>query len=166
MSSSSSYTPKYKERSIEEIVAATHCECRVPCPVKEQVSWTPTNPGRRFKACPKREMHKKCDFYGFLDPELPSEYYKARFFSLYLEKERYLDILNANGSKEANQVCKTQMQQVKVDDAFEALKEQMQEIKEELSVIKSKVNGNDKVRMFLSLVAVVIVIVIAMSVMK
>lgn len=166
MSSSSSYVSKYKERTIQEIVAATHCECRVPCPVKEQVAWTPTNPGRRFKACPKREKHKKCDFYGFLDPELPSEYYKARFFSLYLEKERYLEMLNGNGSKEATQVCNTQMQQVRDDDTMEVLKVQMQEIKEDLTVIKSKVNGNDKIRMFLGLVVVVIGIVVAVSMMN
>ncbi|PWA34075.1 hypothetical protein CTI12_AA621830 [Artemisia annua] len=166
MSSSSSYTSKYKERTHQEIIDATHCECRVLCPVKEQVAWTPTNPARRFKACPKREKHKNYGFYGFLDPELPSEYYKAKVFSLYLEKERYLAMLNGNGSKEVNEVSNAQMQQVKVDATFEVLKVQMQQMKEELTAIQSKVYVNDKFVMFLSLVVGVIVTVIAISIMN
>ncbi|PWA70738.1 Armadillo-like helical [Artemisia annua] len=34
----------------------------VSIPIYEQVSWTPTNLGRRFKGCPPR----KCEVYGFL----------------------------------------------------------------------------------------------------
>ncbi|GKD71173.1 hypothetical protein Tco_1325263 [Tanacetum coccineum] len=40
-----------------------------------------TNPGRRFKECPVR----KCNLYGFIDDEFPSQYYKDLLFHQYAE---------------------------------------------------------------------------------
>ena len=34
----------------------SHCICNFP--IYEQVSWTPDNPGRRFKACPTRVSYQ------------------------------------------------------------------------------------------------------------
>ncbi|PWA98719.1 hypothetical protein CTI12_AA015760 [Artemisia annua] len=62
--------------TLQEAWDATHCKC--PLPVEEQVSWTLDNPGRRFKACPIYDENEKCNFYGFLDPELPTDYYRVQ----------------------------------------------------------------------------------------
>ena len=58
------------------------------------------------------------------------------------------------------------MQQVKEDAQVEVLKVQMQQMKEELNNIHSKVSVNDKVLMLSGLVVVVIGTIIAISVMN
>ncbi|GKD78762.1 hypothetical protein Tco_1341383, partial [Tanacetum coccineum] len=49
-SSSLSSRSRFKRYTKEEILARTHCDC--PLPIEMQVTWTITNPGRRFKGCP------------------------------------------------------------------------------------------------------------------
>ncbi|GJU45629.1 hypothetical protein Tco_1202895 [Tanacetum coccineum] len=148
--SSSSHTSKSKRRTItlQELIAATHCDC--PIPIKEQVSWTSNNPGRRFKGCPIRDKKKKCEFFGFLDVELPSEYYKDLLYKMHVENKKLKDTFKSSDSIEVNEISQFQMQQMK----------------EELTFIKSKVSVYDKNFMFLSLVVVMIGIVIAISVMN
>ncbi|GJU16578.1 hypothetical protein Tco_1144544 [Tanacetum coccineum] len=59
------------------LVTKTPCDCKPPHPIPIQTAWTTDNPGRRFRGCPIRDKSKKCGVYGFLDLELPSDYYKA-----------------------------------------------------------------------------------------
>ncbi|GJV21254.1 hypothetical protein Tco_1370274 [Tanacetum coccineum] len=40
-----------------------------------------------FKGCPIRDKSKKCGVYGFLDLELPSDYYKGLVYSLHEENK-------------------------------------------------------------------------------
>ncbi|GJW41158.1 hypothetical protein Tco_0067003 [Tanacetum coccineum] len=42
---------------------------------------------RRFRGCPIRDKSKKCGVYGFLDLELPSDYYKGLVYSLHEENK-------------------------------------------------------------------------------
>ncbi|GJR45923.1 L-arabinokinase-like protein [Tanacetum coccineum] len=42
---------------------------------------------RRFKGCPIRDKGKKCGVYGFLDLELPGEYYKQLVYNLHEENK-------------------------------------------------------------------------------
>ncbi|GJT80323.1 hypothetical protein Tco_1054665 [Tanacetum coccineum] len=41
----------------------------------------------RFRGCPIRDKSKKCGVYGFLDLELPSDYYKGLVYSLHEENK-------------------------------------------------------------------------------
>ncbi|KAL8529348.1 hypothetical protein ACS0TY_006677 [Phlomoides rotata] len=53
------------------------CHCDIKLNVK--TSSTRTNPGRRFLSCPIRGIHK-CDYFVWIDPELPTrtvELYQA-----------------------------------------------------------------------------------------
>ncbi|GJR08275.1 bifunctional riboflavin kinase/FMN phosphatase-like protein [Tanacetum coccineum] len=43
--------------------------------------------GERFRGCPIRDKSKKCGVYGFLDLELPSDYYKGLVYSLHKENK-------------------------------------------------------------------------------
>ncbi|KAL4592555.1 hypothetical protein LXL04_005555 [Taraxacum kok-saghyz] len=54
------------------------CECNDPKPPMERVSWSDSNPGRRFFNCVDSLMgddSNKCDFFQWFDPELPNEHY-------------------------------------------------------------------------------------------
>ncbi|GKB61805.1 hypothetical protein Tco_0917991 [Tanacetum coccineum] len=86
MSSSSSrrYYSRYQD---EDIATRTHCKCKPPHLLKVKVAWTRINPGRRFKGCPIYDKDTKCFVYGFLDDELPSEYYKELLYNLYVENK-------------------------------------------------------------------------------
>ncbi|GJZ91171.1 hypothetical protein Tco_0663098 [Tanacetum coccineum] len=48
---------------------------------------TPTLNKIRFRGCPIRDKSKKCGVYGFLDLELPSDYYKGLVYSLHEENK-------------------------------------------------------------------------------
>lgn len=97
MYSSSSSGGPYRRNQHEnyDVGNMTHCKCKPPHPLVEQVSWTPTNPGRRFKSCPTRG----CKVFGFLDPELPSQYY---IDLLYREHEAKICFMNENGTSVDN----------------------------------------------------------------
>ena len=88
-SSSSGGTYRRNQHEYYDVANMTHCKCKPPHPLVQKVSWTPTNPGRRFKSCPTRG----CKVYGFLDPELPSQYY---IDLLYREHEEKLHFMNEN----------------------------------------------------------------------
>ncbi|KAL4581648.1 hypothetical protein LXL04_006174 [Taraxacum kok-saghyz] len=54
------------------------CDCKDPKPPMERVSWSDSNPGRRFFNCVDSligDDTKKCDFFQWFDPELPNEHY-------------------------------------------------------------------------------------------
>lgn len=90
MYSSSSSGRSYRRNHHEyyDVANMTHCNCKpFPYPLIERVSWTPTNPGRRFRKCPR----SACGVYGFLDPELPSQYYMDLFYKEHKEKEALMD---------------------------------------------------------------------------
>ncbi|GKA31517.1 hypothetical protein Tco_0717822 [Tanacetum coccineum] len=79
---SSSSPSRFNSRYADEDVATkSHYSCKIPLPLKVQVAWTNTNPGRRFKECSMR----KCGLYGFINDELPSQYYKDLLLHQYAE---------------------------------------------------------------------------------
>lgn len=83
-SSSSSRSYRRNHHDFYDVANMTHCKCYpTPYPLIERVAWTPTNPGRRFRKCPK----SACGVYGFLDPELPSQYYIDLLYREHKEKE-------------------------------------------------------------------------------
>ncbi|GJZ42640.1 hypothetical protein Tco_0589895 [Tanacetum coccineum] len=84
MSSSSSTSYRRYDRN-QDVTHKTHCECEPPHPILVQVAWTIENPGRRFKGCPIRDKDKKCRVYGFLNLELPPDYYKQLLYDLHEE---------------------------------------------------------------------------------
>ncbi|GKC28399.1 hypothetical protein Tco_1035693 [Tanacetum coccineum] len=71
-SSSSSY-----RRYNQDVSNKTHYDCKPPHPIPIQTAWTTDNPGRRFRGFLIRDKSKKCGVYGFLNLELPSDYYKV-----------------------------------------------------------------------------------------
>ncbi|GJZ03279.1 hypothetical protein Tco_0536554 [Tanacetum coccineum] len=81
-SSSSSY-----RRYNQDVSNKTYCDCKPPHHIPIQTAWTTDNPGRRFRGCPIRDKSKKCGVYGFLDLELPSDYYKGLVYSLHEENK-------------------------------------------------------------------------------
>ncbi|PWA70354.1 photosystem I assembly protein ycf4, chloroplast [Artemisia annua] len=78
-----------------------------------------------FLRVPIEDENEKCNFYGFLDPELPNEYYKALFFDLHEENKRLKNMLKRRNSTEASSL-------------------EMGQLKEELILIKSKDGLYDK----------------------
>ncbi|GJR91508.1 hypothetical protein Tco_0215519 [Tanacetum coccineum] len=105
-----------------------------------QVAWIITNPGRRFKGCPIFDEDAKCNFYGFFDDELPSDYHKQLFFQLHEENK----MLKKNMGKNKK----------KFNSSHEGCILEMGELKEDLTLIKSKLHMYDKV-------VVVLVILVA-----
>ncbi|GJW48908.1 hypothetical protein Tco_0080554 [Tanacetum coccineum] len=92
-SSSSSY-----RRYNQDVSNKTHCDCKPPHPIPIQTgvpsprdqayAMVPLdNPSRRFRGCPIHDKSKKCGVYGFLDLELPSDYYKGLVYSLHEENK-------------------------------------------------------------------------------
>ena len=145
---------------MEYYIKATHCECKPPLPVVEQIAWTLGNPGRRFKACPiyvsylakvhiyflvvmfykimysfilVGQAHKMC-IYVFTDVELPNEFYKDLFFKLKEENKRLKKMEKSAISTEV------------VDGSIKvvALSNQLKTMKEDISFIKAKVQFYDK----------------------
>lgn len=162
MPSSSSCSYRSRRYTLEELLDKTHCDCDPPLPVEERVSWSTGNPGRRYKACPiyvstclincycyKNTLFsfthvcihyfvrtkKKCGFYGFIDPELPSAYYKDLLFKMYVGNYR----LNGQTSKETGK-----------DDPNNQLA--MVEMKEEIVSIKSTITLLTRVVVFLAVI--------------
>ncbi|GKB96058.1 hypothetical protein Tco_0982195 [Tanacetum coccineum] len=145
---SSSSNSRSNRRDIYFYINATHCDCNSPLRVHEQIAWTPTNPGRRFKACPIYDKDKKFGFYGFTELELPSDYYKDLLYNLHEENKKLKKMRNISTSKEAG------------DDS----KEQIIKIREEMTFIKSKLKFYDKDFNVICLFVVFIGIVVAMGV--
>ena len=107
MYSSSSTGGAYRRNQHQhyDVANMTHCDCRPPHQLIEKVAWTPTNPGRRFKSCPTR----RCKVYGFLDPELPSQYYIDLLYREHKEKERLMNEHGFTGSSVANSADSSEM---------------------------------------------------------
>nr|GEY59322.1 hypothetical protein [Tanacetum cinerariifolium] len=67
----------------QDIIHRSHCDCELA--IHEQLSWTKKTPRRRFRACPIYDEDEKCGVYKFLDPKLPSQYYKDLLYKMHLE---------------------------------------------------------------------------------
>ncbi|GKD98166.1 hypothetical protein Tco_1382063 [Tanacetum coccineum] len=85
---SSSSTSRANRRDIYFYINVTHCDYKPPLRVHEQIAWTRTNPGRKFKACPIYDKDQKCGFYGFTELELPSDYYKQLLYNIHEENKK------------------------------------------------------------------------------
>nr|GFB76495.1 photosystem I assembly protein Ycf4, chloroplast [Tanacetum cinerariifolium] len=125
-SSSSSSRSKYQRYIQEEVLARTHCDC--PLPIEKQVAGTITNPRRRFKGCLIFDEDAKCNFYGFFDDELPSDYYKQLFFKLHEENKMLKKNLGKNMYKNIK----------KSNNSDEGCILEMGELKKDLTLIKSR----------------------------
>ncbi|GJX75479.1 hypothetical protein Tco_0314074 [Tanacetum coccineum] len=97
--SSSSRSIRYSPQDVENL---THCDCKPPHAIYEQIVWTLKNPQRIFKGCPVRDKTKECNVYGFLDVELPSQYYKELLFNLYHENKQLKGILKKSDQVRAS----------------------------------------------------------------
>ncbi|GJV70512.1 hypothetical protein Tco_1490507 [Tanacetum coccineum] len=86
MSSLSSTSYRRYNRN-QDVTRRTHCDCDPPHPIPIQIAWTIDNPGRRFRECLIRDKSKKCGVYGFLDLELPGDYYKSLVYNLHEENK-------------------------------------------------------------------------------
>ncbi|GJZ32981.1 hypothetical protein Tco_0578417 [Tanacetum coccineum] len=51
-------------------------------------------------SCPIFDENEKCGFYGFLDPELPSEYYKDLLYKMHVEKKKFKKMFRSPDSNE------------------------------------------------------------------
>ena len=136
MPSSSSATSRHGYH--QDVSNLTHCECPYPIPV--QVSWTPENPGRRFKGCPIRDKRRKCNVYGFLDDELPSDYYKKLVFDLHEENKE----LRKNLNRTRGTPIDSNNEMVLVNQSNKQML-LLYDVKDELGCIKAKLNSNDRV---------------------
>ncbi|GJS15735.1 reverse transcriptase domain-containing protein [Tanacetum coccineum] len=84
----------------QDVSNTTHCNC--PNPILEHVAWTLDNRGRRFKGCPIRDKTKECGVHGFLDLELPFEYYKVQTIEEQSFEEDEQDFMCYGGFKQAD----------------------------------------------------------------
>ncbi|GJW87532.1 hypothetical protein Tco_0162872 [Tanacetum coccineum] len=84
-------------RHYPNIANVTHCECKPALPMNVQVSWTRINLGRRFKCCPKYDIKQQCGVFGFLDYELPSDYYKELLYNEHWENQSLKHMLRNMG---------------------------------------------------------------------
>lgn len=155
----SSSSSRYNRRrySKEEIARMTHCICKFP--IYEQVSWTPENPGRRFKACPTRNKDKKCEVYGFLDDELPSEYYKDLMFNLHMDNKKLESNIDALTPQDESEKLVSNKRQD--DFPMEAIYQELKELK-----LKAKVYDMYLVGCvcFMVLVFIFVVVIVLVSV--
>nr|GEV34691.1 photosystem I assembly protein Ycf4, chloroplast [Tanacetum cinerariifolium] len=92
MSSSSSTSYRRYNRN-QDVTHKTHCDCDPSHPIPVQTVWTLENAGRRFKGCTIHDKDKICGVYGFLDLELPSDYYKRLLYDLH-DENKALKMMN------------------------------------------------------------------------
>ncbi|KAL4587070.1 hypothetical protein LXL04_011720 [Taraxacum kok-saghyz] len=51
--------------------------CLCDDPVGKWTGWRSNNPGWRFIGCPNfRDVDKNCEYFAWVDPELPNQWYK------------------------------------------------------------------------------------------
>ena len=107
----------------------------------------------------------QCKFYGFMDDELPSEYYKELFFKEHEELKmlrwRVAELCanDKGGPKSDEGKCCT------FDEAsYVQMLELKAELKEELSFIRSKVNSHDKLVALFALFGILVIFVAAKNV--
>ncbi|GJT74423.1 hypothetical protein Tco_1041148 [Tanacetum coccineum] len=116
------------------LVRQTQCDCDPLHPILVKTAWTIDNPGRRFKGCPIRDKDKKCGVYGFLDLELPSDYYKRLFYDLHeenkaLKRMNKMSAVMEDSSKRLTNYSNNQM---------------VQDLKDDLTFVKSKLKVYDR----------------------
>lgn len=80
-----------------------------------------------------KDLETKCGLYGFIDPELPSKYYKDLLYKMYVE----------------NNKCKGKTSKV---SGKEEPNKQLVKMNEELIFINSRLNLLSRVVVFLSVV--------------
>nr|XP_043635930.1 uncharacterized protein LOC122607076 [Erigeron canadensis] len=84
-SSSSTNRHSSSSRRIRSVV----CYCNPPQRAKEFTSWTRKNPNKRFLGC--RSYNGSgvgyCDYFDWVDPELPDERYKEAMYELHQVSE-------------------------------------------------------------------------------
>ncbi|GJT58818.1 hypothetical protein Tco_1002351 [Tanacetum coccineum] len=148
---SSSSTSRSNRKDILFYINATHCDCPIPLRVHEQIAWTPTNPGRRFKACPIYDKKKKCGLYGFTDLELPSYYYKDLLYNTHEENKNIKNMGKSSSSNEVVDVSKDQMKKMmeemtfiktrstETSDGLAAIQEQLNNLGREIKKVNEKV---------------------------
>ncbi|GKC31600.1 hypothetical protein Tco_1038894, partial [Tanacetum coccineum] len=132
MSSSSSTSYRRYNRN-QDVTHRTHCDCDPPHPIPIQTAWTIDNPGRRFRGCPIRDKSKKCGVYGFLDLELPSDYYKSLVYNLHEENKAL---------KKMNKVPGVVMEDS--SNGFSNKSNNENDLKADLSFVKSKLKVYDR----------------------
>ncbi|GJX34321.1 hypothetical protein Tco_0245878 [Tanacetum coccineum] len=131
-SSSTSYRRCYSRN--QDVTHKTHCDCDPPHPIPVQTSWTIDNPGRRFKGCPIRDKGKKCGVYGFLDLELPGEYYKQLVYNLHEE----------NKALKKNKMCGVMEDSSKGYSNYSINQQMVKDLKADLTFVKSKLKVYDR----------------------
>lgn len=89
-------------------------------------------------------MANKCKVYGFLDPELPSQYYKELFWREHEEKKA---LLNQEGSVAANS-----------EDSIQLIGMLEKEVKE----VKAQSKIHEIIMLMLGLVVVILFIVLCL----
>ena len=141
MSSSSSRSYNRNQYQFPDVANMTHCNCRPPYPLPVKVSWSQKNPGRRYKACPANI----CKVYGFLDPELPSQYYKDLFWREHEEKNA---LINQQGSFVANS-----------EDSIQQL---IAMFEKEMKEVKAKTKVHEIIMLMLGLVVVILFFVLCL----
>ncbi|GJX45127.1 reverse transcriptase domain-containing protein [Tanacetum coccineum] len=132
MSSSSSTSYRRYNRN-QDVTHKTHCDCDPPHPIPIQTAWTIDNPGRRFRGCPIHDKSKKCGVYGFLDQELPSDYYKSLVYNLHEENKAL---------KKMNKVPGVVMEDS--SKGFSNKSNNENDLKADLSFVKSKLKVYDR----------------------
>ncbi|GKE03373.1 hypothetical protein Tco_1395391 [Tanacetum coccineum] len=124
-SSSTSYRRWYSRN--QDVIHKTHCDCDPPHPIPVQSAWTIDNPSRRFKRCPIRDKGKKYGVYGFLDLELPGEYYKQLVYNLHKE----------NKALKKNKMCGVMEDSSKGYSNYSINQQMVKDLKAEIIVISS-----------------------------
>ncbi|GKE30799.1 hypothetical protein Tco_1446183 [Tanacetum coccineum] len=131
--SSSSSTSYWRYNRNQDVTHMTHCDCDPLHPIPVQKAWTTDNPGRRFRGCLIRDKSKKCGVYGFLDLELPGDYYKWLVYNLH-EENKALKKMN-------------KMPGVVMEDSskgFSNKSNNENDLKADLSFVKSKLKVYDR----------------------
>ncbi|GJZ38768.1 hypothetical protein Tco_0585331 [Tanacetum coccineum] len=151
MHSSSSRSRFISRYADEDVANKSHCNYKIPLPLKVQVAWTNTNPGRRFKEC----LVKKCGLFGFIDDELPSQYYKDLLLHQYIEfsaasSNDNLPAQDIDGELPCNNVGE-----------IEVSKNIVGMLEDELRMLKSKTKFHDRIILVLATVFVIIFILFA-----
>ncbi|GJW07317.1 hypothetical protein Tco_1569740 [Tanacetum coccineum] len=145
MSSSSS------NRSHHRGTPPTHCVCEEP--VILQTSKTIDHPMRRFLGCINYYRGSKCKTFYWVDPELPSVYYKQEVFKL-------LQKVNLHQTKMNADKCRMTEMEREFDFQKSTLEKQVLALQMELKESKANVGFYRK------LVVIMCVIVVSMFVFK
>ncbi|GJU31452.1 photosystem I assembly protein Ycf4, chloroplast [Tanacetum coccineum] len=89
---------------------------------------------RRFKGCPIRDKGKKCGVYGFLDLELPGEYYKQLVYNLH-EEDKALN---------KNKMCGVMEDSSNGYSNYSINQQMVKDLKADLTFVKSKLKVYDR----------------------